>query len=384
MTRHAIIADVVFDGDTLHRQRAVVVAGDRIEGILPSGGLSADLPAERLPQGAWLAPGFIDVQVNGGGDVLFNEAPTPEGIARIAAAHRRFGTTGLLPTLITDERAKMRRALAAVAEARRTDPSVLGIHLEGPFISPERPGVHHPRFIRTPDEDDLGLIIEADPGVRLVTLAPERVPRDTIRRLARAGVRVSLGHTSATYDEARQALADGATGFTHLFNAMPPLASRAPGPIAAALESRECWYGLIVDGVHVHPAMLKLALRGLGRPMLVTDAMPPVGGTRATFTLYDQEITTQDGRCLRADGTLAGAALDMASAVRNCVTMLDIPLAEALRMASAHPADFLGLGLELGRIRPGYRADLVALMPDGMAVLATWVAGRRSETGPQG
>jgi N-acetylglucosamine-6-phosphate deacetylase len=214
--------------------------------------------------------------------------------------------------------------------------------------------------------------------VTLVTLAPERMPDGFVRRLGEAGLRVSLGHSMATYEEARAALADGLTGFTHLFNAMRPLSAREPGPIAAALESAECWYGLIVDGFHVHPAMLKLALRGSGRPMLVTDAMPPVGGSQASFRLYGEEIAVRDGRCLRADGTLAGAALDMAGAVRNAVAMLGVALPDALRMASRNPAEFLGLGDRLGRITPGHRADLVAFMPEDVRVLRTWVAGRSS------
>jgi N-acetylglucosamine-6-phosphate deacetylase len=193
-------------------------------------------------------------------------------------------------------------------------------------------------------------------------------------------VRVALGHSMATYDETRKAMADGVTGFTHLFNAMRPLASRDPGPIAAALESPDCFYGLIVDGEHVHPAMLNLALRGAGQPMLVTDAMPPVGGRQSSFLLYGEEISVRDGRCLRADGTLAGAALDMAGAVRNCVRLLGLPLTRALQIASATPAKFLGLSNKLGRLAPGFRANLVAFAPDTLDVLATWVAGAKDDS----
>jgi N-acetylglucosamine-6-phosphate deacetylase len=211
--------------------------------------------------------------------------------------------------------------------------------------------------------------------VTLVTLAPEQVPEGFIAQLAGAGVRVSLGHSMATYGQTRAAMSEGLTGFTHLFNAMRPLASREPGPIAAVLEEPEAWFGMIVDGEHVAPAMLRLALRGVGKAMLVTDAMPPVGGSSAGFRLYGQRITVRDGRCTTADGTLAGSVLDMASAVRNCVRMLGLPLAEALPLASTAPAAFLGIDGWLGRLAPGYRADLVALDPDTVDVLATWVAG---------
>jgi N-acetylglucosamine-6-phosphate deacetylase len=328
-----------------------------------------------MSPGTWLAPGFIDVQVNGGGDVLFNDVPTPDGIVIIAAAHRRFGTTGLLPTLISDTREKMRRAVEAVRAAMRDCPGVLGIHFEGPFLSQERAGVHDPAMFRAPDDDDLALLTMPRGGATLVTLAPECVPPGFVAALARAGVRVALGHSMATYEQTRAALAEGLTGFTHLFNAMRPLAARDPGPIAAALEDKRAFYGLIVDGEHVAPAMLRLALRGVGHAMLVTDAMPPVGGSRDVFRLGDKEIVMRDGRVATGDGVLAGSALDMAGAVRNCVSLLGMSLPEALRLATTAPAAFLGVRERLGCLAPGCRADIVALDPDAVRVLATWVAG---------
>lgn len=370
----AIAASQVFDGAAVRRDSAVVIVGDRIAAVVPRAELARDIEVEFFD--CWLAPGFIDVQVNGGGDLLFNDAPTPQCIAAIAAAHRRFGTTALLPTLLTDTDDKMRAAIAAVRQARRTLPGILGLHFEGPFLSPERPGVHAVDRIRPPRPEDVNLLAAGDAGVVLVTLAPERVPAGFIRDLVSKGVRVALGHSMATYEQTQAAMAEGLSGFTHLFNAMPQPSSRAPGPIPAALETPDAWYSLIVDGIHVAPPMLRLALRGLGRPMLVTDAMPPVGGRHSRFTLYGQEIRTIDGRCLRKDGTLAGAALDMATAVRNCVRLLGVPLVQALTFATVNPADFLGLGDRLGRLAPGFRADLVAFDPDRIEVIRTWVAGR--------
>lgn len=383
MTRHAIIAETIFDGSELHYDCAVEIEDGRIVKILPRDGVGpgGSGRVHTLPAGAWLAPGFVDCQVNGGGDVLFNDAPTPETVHRIVAAHRRLGTTALLPTLISDTPDKMSAAMKAVREARKANAGVLGIHLEGPFLALERPGVHNPAVFRIPTDADADRLIAGRCGVMLVTLAPERAPAGFIARLAGAGVRVSLGHSAATYEEAKAALAEGLTGFTHLFNAMPPLSSRAPGPIAAALETPDAWFGLIVDGYHVAPAMLRLALRGAGHPMLVSDGMPPVGGRKPGFMLNGEMIAVRDGRCARADGTLAGAAISMADAVRNSVTLLGIPLTEALRYAAAEPAAFLGLADTLGRIAPGWRADLVAFDPGSLAVHQTWVAGEAEESG---
>jgi len=374
---HAIVASYVFDGAIAHRNAAVIIVDDLIERVVRHDELPGDLPIYELPPGVWLAPGFIDLQVNGGGDVLFNDAPTPQTIRQIVAAHRRFGTTALLPTLISDSSAKMNSAVAAVDELSDIEPGVLGIHLEGPFLSPEKAGVHAPRYLRHPTADDLDLITARRRGVTLVTLAPEQVPPDFIGKLTRAGVRVALGHSMATYEQTREAITAGVTGFTHLFNAMRGLESREPGPIAAALDCADVWYGLIVDGVHVAPAMLRLALRGRGRPILVTDAMPPVGGTRPTFTLNGDKISVRDGRCARQDGRLAGSCLDMASAVRNCVRLLGASPTDALRFASTHPAEFLGLDTKLGRIASGLRADLVAIDCETLEAHHTWVAGER-------
>jgi N-acetylglucosamine-6-phosphate deacetylase len=372
---HAVAATHVFDGAITHENAAVVVEGDKIASVVERKDVPSAIPVRTLPDHVWLAPGFIDIQVNGGGDVLFNDTPTPAALRAIVSAHRKFGTTALLPTLISDSAEKMTAALAAVEALVGAEPGVLGIHLEGPYLSPEKPGVHDRRALRKPNAKDLKELIAPRQGVTLVTLAPEQVPLDFIRELAAAGVRVSLGHSMATYAQTKAAMEAGLTGFTHLFNAMRGLESREPGPIAAALESPNAWYGLIVDGVHVAPPVLRLALRGAGRPILVTDAMPPVGGTQFSFRLAGETIVARDGRCLRGDGTLAGACLDMASAVRNCIRLLGVPLPDALRYASTHPAEFLGLGQTLGKFRRGFRADMVALDGDKIEVLDSWVAG---------
>jgi len=329
--------------------------------------------------GRILLPGFIDCQVNGGGGVLFNDQPTAEGIRAIGAAHRRFGTTGFLPTLISDTTEKMRTAIGAVDAAISEDvPGILGIHLEGPFLSRARRGVHAEKYLHAPDASELLLAESLRRGVTLLTLAPECVPGDAIRQLAEAGVIVSAGHSDADYATVRRALDAGVRGFTHLYNAMSPLASRAPGVVGAALDDPDSWCGVIVDGHHVDAASLRVALKAKprGKIFLVTDAMPPVGAANPSYVLNGETIVARDGICQTANGTLAGSALNMIDAVRNTIDTLGVPLDEAARMASTYPADFLGLGATHGRIEAGCRAAFTVVDQD-LRVTETWVDGVR-------
>ena len=330
-------------------------------------------------QGAILLPGFIDCQVNGGGGVLFNNSPDTESLRRIGAAHRKFGTTGFLPTLISDDVGRMREAVAATRAAIvQGVPGVLGIHLEGPYLAPTRKGTHDPSKFRVPDAQEIELATALDNGITLITLAPERVGADTVRALVERGAIVCAGHTAASYEETRTGIDAGIRGFTHLFNAMSPLTGREPGAVGAAMEDADTWCGVIVDGHHVHPASLRVALKAKarGKVFLVTDAMPPVGADDPSYELYGEVITARDGVVRNAAGALAGSALDMATAVRNSVRILGLPLEEAARMASAYPAEFLGIGDRYGRIAPDYRADLVAL-DDDLQVVATWIDGKQ-------
>jgi N-acetylglucosamine-6-phosphate deacetylase len=331
-----------------------------------------------LPDGSLLSPGFVDVQVNGGGGVLFNDRPDVAGLRTIAEAHRRFGTTGLMPTLISDTRDSIRRAIEAVGEAiERRVPGILGIHLEGPFINPARKGAHPADRIVPMEAADIDLLSSLGAlGPTMVTLAPECVAPDLIRELARRGVIVSAGHTDATAAELGSALEAGASAVTHLFNAMSQLGSREPGTVGAALADERPFVGLIADGQHVHDLSLGIASKAIGpeRLMLISDAMPPVGTDQTEFTLFGRTIFVRDGRLILADGTLAGAHLDMASAVRHMTRRAGVPLTAALVMASTTPARCLRLDRDRGRIAPGFRADLVALDRD-RNVVATWIDG---------
>jgi N-acetylglucosamine-6-phosphate deacetylase len=354
---------------------SVIIEDGRIRAVSPKppeGGDRIDLG------GGLLLPGFIDTQVNGGGGMLFNDVPTVETIATIAAAHRRFGTTGLLPTLISDELAVVAAAIRAVDEAIMAGvPGILGVHIEGPFLNVARRGIHDAGRIRPLDHDAIALLSSARYGRTLVTLAPECVAPGDIAVLVRAGVIVSGGHSEADYDTVRRAIDEGLTGFTHLFNAMSPLVNRAPGMTGAALEDDGTTAGLIVDGHHVHPAMIRLALKAKGheRLMLVTDAMSLAGTDADRFLLQGREIRREGGRLVDEAGTLAGSTLTMAEAVRNTMAQTGADLRRAVAMASTTPAAFLRLSEQTGTIAPGLAADLV-LVDDALEVKRSWIGGR--------
>ncbi len=372
----------IFTGDDFLDGHALLLEDGHIRAVMPEGAAPAGVARRSLPPDGLLAPGFIDTQVNGGGGVLFNDSPTVAGALAIAAAHRRFGTTSLLPTIITDDMDCMTQGAEAAAMAAQLPGSgVLGVHLEGPFLAPTRRGVHDARFIRTPTAADLDWLCTLPAlfdqrGRAVLSLAPEQVEDAAISRLAAAGLILAGAHSAAGLGRTRAALAAGLRGFTHLFNAMPPIANREPGIAFAAMTDPDSWCGIIVDGVHVHPDLLRLALatKPRGKLMLVTDAMPPTGTDAVSFTLYGATIHRRDGRLVTDDGTLAGADIDMGQSVRNAVHLLGVDLAEALRMASLYPAEFLGLSERVGRLAAGCRADLVLLDAD-LSVHEVWVEG---------
>lgn len=378
--RTALTNGRLLTGEGIVSGQTLLLAGSRIEALVdPKDSRCLGCEAVDLG-GQLLLPGFIDVQVNGGGGVLFNDDPSPESIRAIGAAHRRFGTTGFLPTLISDDLEAIERAITATQTCLDTGmPGVLGIHIEGPFLNRARRGVHDSKHLRPLDDSLISLLCRLRDGRTVLTLAPEMTTPDIIAKLAAGGILVSAGHSEASFAETIQAIAHGLRGFTHLFNAMARLDPRAPGIAGAALYDPDTWCGIIVDGHHVDPIMLQLALRCKRheRFMLVTDAMPAVGSASPSFVLQGRSISVVDGICRDENGTLAGTALDMAGAVRNAISLLGLDIAGAARMASQYPAEFLGLGHELGRIAPGYRANLV-LMNDELRVQRTWIEGQAS------
>jgi N-acetylglucosamine-6-phosphate deacetylase len=368
----------IFTGEALLENHALVIEDQLISCVMRRDRLPADLTTTLDLNGGLLIPGFTDLQVNGGGGVFFNDAPTVDSIRTIGAAHRHYGTTGFLPTLITTSYKIMREAIAAVDQAIREGvPGVLGIHLEGPFLNAERKGVHDASKFCPIDEEGIEIISSLQSGITLLTLAPELTDAATIKRIADAGIIVSAGHSSANYQQTRAALDAGVRGFTHLFNAMTPMQSREPGMVGAALEDEQSWFGIIADGIHSHPAAFRTAIRTKrpGGAVLVTDAMSTVGSLDKSFVLDGETIEAVDGRCATAAGTLAGSDLDMLSAVNNAANFAGIDWFEAVRMASSYPAHALGLDRQLGKIGPGYKANLLALDQD-RNITHSWIDGK--------
>ncbi|MFC3443291.1 N-acetylglucosamine-6-phosphate deacetylase [Sphingobium rhizovicinum] len=332
-------------------------------------------------EGGYLLPGFIDTQVNGGGGLLFNDSPTVETIRGIGTAHRQYGTTSFLPTLISDDLDKVDMAMRAVEQAIEAGvPGVVGIHLEGPFLNSARKGTHDPAKFRRMDDDAIRLLSSLQRGRTLVTLAPEFCDDDQIGRLTEAGVIVAVGHSDADYARTRSAFAAGMSGVTHLYNAMSPLNHRAAGVVGATLDNDTVYAGIIVDGQHVSPPALRIALRARphDRFMLVTDAMPTVGNATKSFTLQGKTIRVENGVCVEENGTLAGSDLDMATALRNAMAMMAVPISTAAVMASAAPARFLHLA-DRGTFAQGQRADMVWLDADHQ-IRGVWQGGVRAFT----
>lgn len=367
------IANKLFDGESLKENVPVSISDGRIVAFETVPGA----PQKQLS--GLLAPGLIDVQVNGGGGRLFNNAPDLETLRIMGEAHGAFGTTGFMPTLITDEISVMQRAADTVAAACSAQtPGVLGIHFEGPHLAGARKGVHPENHIRELSEQELMLYSRDDLGVKVVTLAPETVHPEVISVLVNLGVKVCLGHSNATFEATQAALNAGAMGFTHLYNAMSRLNSRDPGMVGAALLDQASWCGIILDGHHVHAGAARLAhhSKPQGKIMLVTDSMSLIGTEEDSFPFFGSHIYRDGDRLTNGDGVLAGSHLNMVTAVKNAIDFLNVDLAEALRMASLYPAEFLGQDDVRGRLKVGCPADFI-LLDDKLTVQGTWVRGER-------
>ncbi len=364
MIRHIYQADRIFDGSLWHEDAALVVEAGRVVDLLPAN------TGARLK--GWIVPGLVDLQVNGGGGVLFNNAPTAETIATIARAHAGFGTTALMVTLITDTGAVTAQAIAAARAS-----NVLGLHLEGPHLDRARKGTHDPSLIRPMTDADLGVLIEGAGALAhlICTIAPASVSLAQVESLAAAGVTLSLGHSDCSYATALAYTEAGARMVTHVFNAMSQMQHRAPGLVGAALNDPRLWSGLIADGFHVDDAVMQIALRTQPQIFLVSDAMATIGSDLTDFSLNGRRIYRAGGRLTLADGTLAGADIALIDAVRHVHSHLGLSLDEALRLASLNPARALGLS-DRGHLGIGAQADFFCLSPE-ITAQGTWIAGER-------
>ncbi len=372
MSQYRLHAFQLFDGHAIRDHQVLTIADGKIVDI-DSDVATADKKLEGL-----VVPGFIDLQVNGGGGVLFNDSPSLDKLKTIIAAHSQFGTTGMLPTLITDKVEVMAQAADAMALAIAENvPGILGIHFEGPHLSVAKKGTHAEEYIRSISEDEWKILERKDIGQILVTLAPETVSTADVKRMVSLGIKVCLGHTNADYKTAQAAMDAGADGYTHLFNAMSPIQGREPGVTGCALFNDHASCGIIIDGHHVDytSAMLALKAKPKGKVFLVSDAMSTIGTDQTEFSFFDRTVYLNDGRLTSTTGELAGAALDMAAAVRNASEGLKIGLEEAIRMASQYPASYINQADIRGELKIGQAADFVVLDQE-RSVLSTWIGGQ--------
>ena len=375
MTNKRFHAKRLFDGQAFLDDQVLTIVDGQIMAI------DQDISNSDVTVNGLVAPGYIDLQVNGGGGALFNDSPSVDNLKIIMSAHAKFGTTAMMPTLITDKVEVMQQAAEAIAQAiDEAVPGIIGIHFEGPHLSVEKKGTHCADYIRPISDAEWKILSRQDLGQIIVTLAPETVSTEDVNRMVKLGVKVCLGHTNADYQTAQQAIDAGASGFTHLFNAMSPLQGREPGVVGAALLNNHTSCGLIVDGFHVDYASCKLAIQAKpqGKVFLVTDAMPPVGTDQTQFALYDRTVYVDNGKLTSTTGELAGSSLDMASAVKNTHQKLGIELSESMRMASLYPAQYLYQDQSVirGELTPGKQADMVVLNDD-LSVKETWISGEK-------
>ncbi|WP_428240731.1 N-acetylglucosamine-6-phosphate deacetylase [Gynuella sp.] len=376
---HAVSAPRIFTGETFLTDQAVIIESGNIQQLCPVNQVPAGIPHHILRDG-FICAGLIDLQVNGGGGLLFNEHTQSEALFQIADAHRQFGTTSILATLISDTPQVVESGIRAVKKAHQQNPGqILGIHIEGPFFNPARRGIHDTRFVRSPSVEDLEILATAGPAVHLMTLAPEQVDREFIHSLRQMGYHVWGGHSEASYQQVRAAIKAGLTGFTHLYNAMSQQSAREPGMLGTALAADQCWAGIIADGFHVHKNSIEVALRckPKGKLLLVSDAMSTIGTDKKQFMLNGQVIREKQGMLVNQQGTLAGSAITLMDAVHYLVENLNMELEEALRMASVYPAEAISLGHVLGRIKPGYIANLIHI--EKQSVLHSWIDGKLLE-----
>ena len=375
--KQALIGAQLFSGKEFFDNRALLIDGENIIDIINEHDIPKNFEIQKL-NGGILSPGFIDLQVNGGGGKLFNNSPDKESLNTIIEAHQHFGTTSIMPTVISDSLNVLKRCTTTISEEIENNKSLLGVHIEGPFFNVKYRGVHQKQYINTINSDYLNLFENLKDFPVMLTLAPECISTKQLKHLKSLGFKILAGHTDASYDQLEEAIKYGLDGFTHLFNAMGQISAREPGVVGSALTFDNAAVSIIVDLHHVHPSLIQMAYKQKpqGKLFFVSDSMATIHHGEPSFELYDEIVSESKGRIINSEGKLAGSSITQIDAIKNAYQSCNIPLNEALAMASRYPAEYLGVANYLGSLKSGYRADLTHFDLD-FQVQNVWVAGKQ-------
>ena len=375
--KQALIGAQLFSGKEFFDNRALLIDGENIIDVINEHEIPNNFEIHKL-NGGILSPGFIDLQVNGGGGKLFNNSPDKESLNAIIEAHQHFGTTSIMPTVISDSLNVLKRCATTISEEIESNKSLLGVHIEGPFFNVKYRGVHQKQYINTINSDYLNLFESLQDFPVMLTLAPECISTKQLKHLKSLGFKILAGHTDASYDQLEEAIKYGLDGFTHLFNAMGQISAREPGVVGSALTFDNTTASIIVDLHHVHPSLIQMAYKQKpqGKLFFVSDSMATIHHGEPSFELYDEVVSESNGRIINSEGKLAGSSITQIDAIKNAYQSCNIPLNEALAMASRYPAEYLGVANYLGSLKSGYRADLTHFSLD-FQVQNVWVAGKQ-------
>lgn len=381
--KQAIIGSKLFNGKKFIEHKALLIDDQHIAGIVNENSIPTDFLIKKL-DGGILSPGFIDLQVNGGGGKLFNNSPDKESLNTIISAHQYFGTTSIMPTVISDSLNILQKCTDTISNEIDNNHSLLGIHIEGPFFNVKYRGVHQKQYINTINASYLNLFETLDKFPVMLTLAPECISIKQLKHLDSLGFKILAGHTDANYDQLEEAVKYGLDGFTHLFNAMGQISAREPGVVGSAFDFDETSASIIVDLHHVHPSLINLSFKQKpkGKLFFVSDSMATINHGEPSFELYDEVVSESNGRIINSEGKLAGSSITQIDAIKNAYQKCSIPLESAISMATLYPAEYLGVSDYIGQLKKGYRADL-AHFDSNFHVQNVWLAGKQIKEDPQ-
>ena len=381
--KQAITGSKLFNGIDFIEHKALLIDDQHIAGIVNEEAIPTDFKVQKLDGGV-LSPGFIDLQVNGGGGKLFNNSPEKESLNTIISAHQYFGTTSIMPTVISDSLNILQKCTDTISNEINNNHSLLGIHIEGPFFNVKYRGVHQKQYINTINASYLNLFETLDKFPVMLTLAPECISIKQLKHLKSLGFKILAGHTDANYDQLEEAVKYGLDGFTHLFNAMGQISAREPGVVGSAFDFDETSASIIVDLHHVHPSLINLSFKQKpkGKLFFVSDSMATINHGEPSFELYDEVVSESNGRIINSEGKLAGSSITQIDAIKNAYQKCSIPLESAISMATLYPAEYLGVSDYIGQLKKGYRADL-AHFDSNFHVQNVWLAGKQIKEDPQ-